>query len=134
MIPALQWNLASKLHFRESPIAPSHARMLPTAHDHTELEQSLGVVAWLEEGRDLGDDPRRSPRSDNGPLSLALAIAFRAARPTPPCEPCCRGCTCDPTVSIGTRRRSRIRPFGRGSYTMSADATCRQIGGYLKSI
>jgi hypothetical protein len=79
MTPALQWNLASKLHFRESPIAPSHARMLPTAHDHTELEQSLGVVAWLEEGRDLGDDPRRSPRSDNGPLSLPSVIVFHAA-------------------------------------------------------
>ena len=31
--------------------------------------------------------PRGNLRRDNGPLSLALAIAFRAARPRPPGEP-----------------------------------------------
>jgi hypothetical protein len=41
-----------------------------------ELEQSLQVAAWLEHGEDFTDPSPQEPRSDNGPLSLAQAIAF----------------------------------------------------------
>jgi hypothetical protein len=55
-------------------LSPAMSRMLPIAHDHAELEQSLGVVAWLEEGRDLGDaSPQKpKPRSTDAFPSLSV--------------------------------------------------------------
>jgi hypothetical protein len=55
----------------------------PDAYDH-EPEQSL--LSGLSTAKTSATHSRWNPSSDNDPLSLTRAIAFRAARPTPPCE------------------------------------------------
>jgi len=50
-------------------------------------EQSLRLLSGLSAAKTSATHRRGSLSSDNGPLSLTPAIAFRAARPTPPCAP-----------------------------------------------
>lgn len=70
----------------------------PDAYQH-ELEQSLRVVAWLEQEEDLSNASGKSLKRDNGLLSLSPGIAFMPLADTIMCT--YRGGTKGHVVIVG---------------------------------